>query len=138
MKKVKIAIWVLIALFFVILIYQNRQFFTATTQSLGIDLLVGSYQTPEIRIVFIGFSFLLVGFLVGLYFLLIYAVKHKKKIKELQSESQERLNRIAELENELKSLKGPESQPAPQADPEAKTVVMDPDVQNPAGVDKEQ
>jgi len=136
MKKVKMAIWILIVVFVAILIYQNRGFFTATTQSLGIDLLVANYQTPEIRIVFICFAFMLAGVLLGLYFLLLYALKHKKKIKDLQSESQERLNRISELENELKSLKGPEKgpelQPAPKTDPDAKTVVMDPDAQNPA------
>lgn len=137
MKKVKMAIWILIAVFVAIVIYQNREFFVTTTHSLGIDLLVANYQTPEIRIVYICFGFLLAGFLLGLYFITLSALKHKKKVKELQTESQERLNRITELENELKSLKGPETVPEPQADPDAKTIVMEPEGQNPTDETRE-
>jgi uncharacterized membrane protein (DUF106 family) len=137
MKKVKLAIWILIAVFVAIVVYQNRVFFVDTNQSLGIDLIVAKYQTPELRIVTICFAFLVAGLLLGLYFVLLYALKHKKKVKALQTESQERLNRITELENELKSLKGPQTLPEPQAEPDAKTVVMDTDEQSPAEETKE-
>ena len=85
MKKVKVGIWAAIVLFFAILIYQNQSFFLQKT-SLGLDLIVVDYKTPEVMIVFVCFAFMIAGFLLGEYFDLIHQFKNKKKVKALQAE----------------------------------------------------
>ena len=84
MKKVKTAIWVIIIGFVAILIFQNQEFFMAG-QSLAFNLLFADYKTPEIKIVFLCFAFFVAGLLLGTYFILIYHLKTKKRLKALKA-----------------------------------------------------
>ena len=80
MKKVKTGIWVAIVAFVAILIYQNQQFFLAA-QSLRLNLLVTEFQSPEWRIVMICTGFFAAGLILGMYILLIYHLRLKRKRK---------------------------------------------------------
>jgi hypothetical protein len=124
MKKVKIAIWVLIAAFFAILIYQNKDLFMAQN-TLTLDLAFLKYQIPEMRILMLCFLFLLVGLLFGVYFLVVYTLKTKKLIKAANTRITSQDQKIADLENELVRYRG---QPPPvsteTAEADDKTVVI--------------
>ena len=128
MKKVKTAVWVLIIIFVVVLIYQNQQFFLLTKQSLSLNLIWVQYQTPELEIVYFCGIFFLAGLLLGFYFLTAYGFKTRKKTKALNNQVSEQTDKITSLEDELNTIKGPQTAEAlPSADPDAKTVVINPD-----------
>ena len=80
MKKVKTGIWVAIVAFVAILIYQNQQFFLAG-QSLRLNLLVTEFQSPEWKIVMICTGFFAAGLILGMYILVIYHLRSKRKRK---------------------------------------------------------
>lgn len=80
MKKVKTGIWVAIVAFVAILIYQNQQFFLAG-QSLRLNLLVTEFQSPEWKIVMICTGFFAAGLILGMYILVIYHLRLKRKRK---------------------------------------------------------
>jgi uncharacterized integral membrane protein len=138
MKKVKLAIWVVIIAFVAILIYQNQKLFLSA-QSLRLNLLFAEYQSPEIKMVFLSFIFFVAGLLLGAYFILVYHLKIKKKVKALNNQVKSQGGQITTLENELKQFR-PEPAPAPNpieetvSEPEddAKTVVISPKAQAPA------
>ena len=128
MKKVKTAVWLLIIIFVVVLIYQNQQFFLLTKQSLSLNLIWVQYQTPELEIVYLCGIFFLAGLLLGFYFLTAYGFKTRKKTKALNNQVSEQTDKITSLEDELNTIKGPQAPEAlPSADPDAKTVVINPD-----------
>ena len=85
MKKVKLAIWVVIIAFVAILIFQNQEFFLSV-KSLKLDLLIAQYQSPEIKIVFLSLWVFVAGLLLGAYFILVYHLRVKRKIKELNAQ----------------------------------------------------
>ncbi len=63
MKKIKIALWVIIFAFIGLVMYQNRVFFMAK-QSFNINLyFIDSYETPEIYNAILFFAFFAVGLL---------------------------------------------------------------------------
>ena len=138
MKKVKLAIWVVIIAFVAILIYQNREFFLSV-KSLKLDLLFAQYQSPEIKIVFLSFMFFIAGLLLGAYFILVYHLKIKKKAKALNAQVKSQADQITTLENELKQFR-PEPAPTPapieetvsEPEDDTKTVVISPEAQAPA------
>ena len=124
MKRVKIAIWVLIVAFFAILIYQNRQLFMAQNP-LTLDLGFLKYQIPEMRILMLCFLFMLAGLLLGVYFLVVYTLKTKKLIKAANNRVDSQSQKIDELENELKRYRvEPPAAAAEATDADAKTVVI--------------
>jgi uncharacterized integral membrane protein len=128
MKKVKTAVWVLIIVFVIVLIYQNQQFFLLTKQSLSLNLIWVQYQTPELEIVYLCGIFFLAGLLLGFYFLTAYGFKTRKKPKALNTQVTEHTEMITSLENELNTIKGPPvAEALPSVDPDAKTVVNNPD-----------
>ena len=128
MKKVKTAVWVLIIIFVVVLIYQNQQFFLLTKQSLSLNLIWVQYQTPELEIVYFCGIFFLAGLLLGFYFLTAYGFKTRKKTKALNNQVSEQTDKITSLEDELNTIKRPQvAEALPTADPDAKTVVINPD-----------
>ena len=139
MKKVKLAIWVVIVAFVAIFFYQNREWFLSA-QSIKLDLLFAQYQSSEIKIVILAFMFFVAGLLLGAYFILVYHLKIKKKVKTLSAQVKSQGDQITTLENELKHFR-PEPAPAPDPEPnpieetvsepedDAKTVVISPKAQ---------
>lgn len=131
MKKVKTAVWVLIVAFVVVLIYQNQGYFLAK-QSLKLNLIFADYTSPEMENVYFSGMFFIAGLILGAYFLAVFSLKSKKKIKTLNTQVQEQSDTIATLEGELRALRG-EPDPAqpsdvePDAEPDAETVVINPE-----------
>lgn len=130
MKKVKMGIWVAIVAFTAIFIYQNQQFFLAG-QSLRLNLLFAEYQSPEWKIVMICTGFFIAGLILGIYLLVLYHLRMKKKRKTQQRQTDKPDERIAAPESAAK--------PEPPAKPEraipqgsdAKTVVITPEAAAP-------
>ncbi len=128
MKKVKMAVWVLIIAFVIVLIYQNQEFFLKTKQTLSLNLIFAEYKTPELEIVYFSGICFLAGLLLGFYFLTAHGLKTRKKTKILNAQVTEHTEKIASLESELGTIKGaPVPEALPTADPDAKTVVINPD-----------
>ena len=124
MKKVKTGIWVAIAAFVAILIYQNQQFFLAG-QSLRLNLLFTEYQSPEWKIVMICSGFFVAGFVLGMYILIMYHLRLKRKRKTPQTPAEQPQERTAAPEPAAKS------EPAVARGSNAETVVISPEVTPP-------
>lgn len=126
MKKVKIAIWVIIVGFVAILIYQNREFFVGTRQILSLNLLIDVYKTPELHIVYICFAFFGAGLLLGLYFLLLNHLRLKKSIKSLNATIKSQQDKLADLPSPqpIEPVKSVEASASDSAQ-EDKTVVLE-------------
>ncbi|KPJ77687.1 MAG: hypothetical protein AMJ54_06795 [Deltaproteobacteria bacterium SG8_13] len=130
MKKVKTGIWVLIVAFVAILIYQNQQFFMAG-QSLRLNLLFTEYQSPEWKIVMICAGFFVAGLILGMYFLVIYHLRSKRKRKTQQLKAEKPDERISAPEPVAKP------RPTVQRGSDAETVVITPEVTPPVAERRE-
>jgi hypothetical protein len=124
MKKVKTGIWVAIVAFVAIFIYQNQQFFLAG-QSLRFNLLLTKYQSPEWKIVMICTGFFTAGLMLGIYFLIIYhlRLKRKRKAQQVQAEKPDERAAVREPAAKIEPT-------APQGS-DAETVVISPEVKPP-------
>jgi hypothetical protein len=131
MKKLKIAIWVVLLGFVVIVVFQNQDFFLGK-QSLRINLLVTDYRTPEIYNLVLSFVCFIGGLLLGSYIILLDRLKFNKKIKVLKAKNDSRLAEITALQEELDSLRGG------TAEPDSKTVVIKTESQEPVNVQNQQ
>jgi hypothetical protein len=131
MKKLKIALWVSLLGFIFLIIYQNHPFFLGK-QSLGINLLVADYRTPEIYNLALFFICFVAGLLLGSYFVLLDRLKFKKKIKALSVNKDSHQSEIAALQKELESLRGEAT------DIDAKTVVITAESQEPTEAQDQQ
>ncbi len=124
MKKVKTGIWVAIVALAAIFIFQNQQFFMAG-QSLRLNLLLAEYQSPEWKILMICAGFFVAGLLLGMYFLVIYHLRLKRKRKTRPVQPQPPDQQMA--------VREPAAKPAPTAPrgSDAETVVITPEVTPP-------
>jgi hypothetical protein len=131
MKKLKIALWAAFLGFIFLIIYQNHPFFLGK-QSLGINLLVADYRTPEIYNLALFFICFIAGLLLGSYFVLLDRLKFKKKIKTLNANKNSHQDEIAALQKELETLRSQAS------DIDTKTVVMTAEPQEPTEAQDQQ
>ena len=106
MKKAKFAFWLIIFGFMALLTYQNREFFLSK-HSLRIDLMVVSYQTPEIHNTILFLIFFFAGLLMAYFFSLFARFKTKKMIKSLKASLLMNEQMLEELKKEINILKGP-------------------------------
>jgi uncharacterized membrane protein YciS (DUF1049 family) len=107
MKKLKFLFWLVFIGFFVLLVYQNLEFFS-TKNSLQIDLWFRQYATQPLTngVIIAGFVGIGVFIMLLLYFSSRYtAYKANRIIKELRSNLEERTNAIASLKEELETIK---------------------------------
>ena len=118
MKKVKITVWVIVLAIIAIVIYQNREFFFAK-QSLVFNYLFGTLNTPDFYIILLYIAFFFGGFIFASYFIVLNLVKSKKKINMLQTDINNKLEKISALESEIQS-----SYKSRTAGYDEKTVVM--------------
>ncbi len=131
MKKLKIALWAALLGFIFLIVYQNNTFFLGK-QSLGINLLVADYRTPEIYILALFFICFIAGLLLGSYFVLLDWLKFNKKIKMLNANKDSHQAEITALQKELETLRGEAS------DIDAKTVVITAESQEPSEAQDQQ
>ena len=131
MKKVKTAIWAIIIAFTVILIVQNKDFFLQKYQ-FKLDFLVYTPNIPEFQIIWMFLGFFIAGLLLGTYFLVTDHFRLTKKMKGLNTQVGSQLQEITKLENELKTSTGNTViTTTEEVDPNAKTVVINPDEKPP-------
>ena len=127
MKKVKTAIWAIIIAFIVILIVQNKDFFLSK-HLFKLDFFVYKPNIPEFEIIWMFLAFFGAGLLLGAYFLLTDHLRLSKKVKGLNTQVGTQLQEITKLENELKNSRGDDTiTSGEEVDPNAKTVVINPD-----------
>lgn len=105
MKKVKIAFWLIILVFAVVFVYQNKPFFMAK-QSLGLTLpFLETLHSPELPNAVLFLVFFLTGFLIA-YFLGLYdRFKSKKMVKNLNAAAAAQQDELTALKSELESLR---------------------------------
>ena len=109
MKKVKLVVWILIVVFVVVVIYQNKDFFWETKKSMTINLplIPEQYKTlPEVELLIIFGIFFAAGLLLGIYFLISRGLKKKKLVKTLKAQVKEQTEKADTLEEELRALRG--------------------------------
>lgn len=104
MKKIKIALWVIIIGFLALVMFQNKEFFMAK-QGFGINLYFANYEVPEIYNAILVFAFFAVGLLVAYIFSLFSKFKSNKTIKDLKSSMTSSMQQMSVLKQELDALK---------------------------------
>ncbi len=107
MKKLKFVFWLVFVGFFALLVYQNLDYFSAMN-SLQINLGVYQRSTPDLTNGVIIAAFVGIGVFIMLifYFSSRYSVyKANKTIKALKKNLDERTSTLADLKEELLSIK---------------------------------
>ena len=100
MKKVKIALWILIFGFVGLLIFQNRGFFMADSR-LMLDLGFFYYETPFLANAIFFVAFFLVGVLISYFFGLLRQFRDAKTIKMLKAKEASLVETVSSLEKRL-------------------------------------
>jgi len=104
MKNIKIAFWVIIAGFILLLLFQNQDIITAK-QSFKLDLMIADeYHTPELPNGVIYFVCLLTGFFIAFFAGLAERFTSKKNIRNLKTANDSQLEEISALKSRLESL----------------------------------
>jgi len=95
--RLKLILLCIVAIFIILVIYQNRAVFTHT-ESFAVNLLVWEYETPPILLSMCFVAFFLVGILISYFHGLIGRFKARNEIKN-------HLEKISKLEEEIRVLK---------------------------------
>lgn len=104
MKNIKIAFWVIIIGFIILLLFQNQDVIIAK-HSFKLDLMVvDEYHTPELPNGIVYFVCLLTGFFIAFFAGFADRFKSKKNIKALKAANDSQLNEISALKSRLESL----------------------------------
>lgn len=104
MKKIKIAIWVIILGFLALIVYQNLPYFTAK-HSFNLDLVFAQYSWPELDNFILLLACFILGYIFAIFFGLSQRMKSRKEIKRLNAAVDSHLERISELRSELEGLR---------------------------------
>lgn len=115
MKKVKLAFWLILVGLMGIVFWQNQAFFLEK-KSVGINYIVGSYQSPELQIVLYFLIFFLAGLLISYFHSLSERFATRKTIKKLNEELAHAGIKISELEAAASSQQAADSDTGPVAD----------------------
>ena len=99
MKKIKLGFWLIIIVFLGLVIYQNQDFFRAT-RSLGLDLFVAQYYTPEITVGVLFLAAFLAGLLIAYIFGLLAQFRARKTIKNLNTTINSQIEMITALKQQ--------------------------------------
>jgi uncharacterized integral membrane protein len=97
MKSVKLVFFSLVAIFILLVVYQNRTVFTHT-ESFVVNLLVWKYESPPILLSMYFVAFFLLGILIAYFHGLSSRFKAKNEMKS-------QLERMNKLEKEIEVLK---------------------------------
>lgn len=104
MKKVKIALWIIVLGLVGLVIGQNWEFFKAEN-SLFINLFFMKYQTPFLANAIFFVAIFFVGLLVSYFFGLFKHFRDAKTIRELRAKESSLVETIASMEKELAARK---------------------------------
>ncbi len=104
MKNLKLIFFLLVLILLAALGHQNRDFLL-TTQSMTFNFYFYSYTSPEMSIGLLFITVFLSGTLVVLFLNLMTQFKKNMTIKNLTNNSKIQVEKIQQLENEIKNLK---------------------------------
>jgi predicted membrane protein len=104
MKKVKIAFWVILIGFFVLVVFQNQAFFMAK-QSFLINLYFKKYYTAETFNAVIMLALFLCGFLIAYFSGLAERFKSGKTIKTLTATNKTYLEELTQVRKDIEGIK---------------------------------
>ena len=106
MKKATLIIWAIILGVLALVIFQNQEFFLGK-QSLRINVGISEeYLTPELPIAVLALIFFFCGVIIAYLFSVSARFKARHTIKKLNATLTSQKNEVAELTNEINSLKG--------------------------------
>jgi hypothetical protein len=100
MKKVKIALWIIIFGFVGLVIFENKGFFMQENQ-LVLDLGIANYETPLLENAIFFVAFFLLGILISYFFSLFKHYKDAKTIKMLKAKETSLVEAVSTLEKQL-------------------------------------
>ena len=104
MKKVKIALWIIIFGFIGLIIFQNRGFFMSESRML-LDLGFFYYESPFLANAIFFVAFFLVGMLISYFSSLFKHYKDAKTIKTLKAKETSLVEAVSSLEKQLSATK---------------------------------
>ena len=104
MKKVKIALWIIIFGFIGLIIFQNRGFFMSE-RSMMLDLGFFYYETPFLANAIFFVAFFLAGMLISYFSSLFKHYKDAKTIKTLKAKETSLVETVSSLEKQLSVAK---------------------------------
>jgi uncharacterized integral membrane protein len=118
MKKVKIALWLILLFITALIVYQNKAFF-AEKHSFILNFFVGdTHQSPEWPNVVWFLASFSIGLLIAYFFGLMERFRSNRTIKEYKAKTESLLDMISQLRKELESRKTPAApEPVPGAAP---------------------
>ena len=119
MKKVKIALWIIVFVFIGLIIYQNREFFMDESR-LVLNLGFFYYETPHLANAIFFVAFFLFGILLSYFFSLFKHFRDTKTIKTLKAKEASLVETVAALEKQLAAAR-----PAIEPDPEPEAPVQE-------------
>jgi heme/copper-type cytochrome/quinol oxidase subunit 1 len=106
MKKAKIAFWLILIGFIVLLAYQNWDFFMSEHR-LRLNLFVTEeFSTPKLQNAILFLFFFLAGLLISYFIALFERFRSKKTIKNLNTTLEMNQKQLDELKKEITLLKG--------------------------------
>ncbi len=107
MNKVKLILWLLIAVLLAVVFYQNEEFCLNTAQSLRIHLYVfPEYTSPSLPVAVFFVVFFLFGAVVSWLFGLAARFRLRRAIRHLEQARSAQEKEIAGLREEIAGLKG--------------------------------
>jgi len=110
MKKVKIAFWVILIGFFIMIVLQNQAFFMAK-QSFMINVYFRKYFTAETYNAVIALALSLCGFLIAYFSGLAERFKSGKTIKTLTATNKTYLEELTQVKKEVEQMKSGNAAP---------------------------
>ena len=100
MKKVKIALWIIVFGFVGLVIFQNKAFFMSYNR-LTLNLGFFSYETPQLANAIFFVAMFLSGILLSYFFSLFKHFKDNKTIRLLKAKEASLVETVAALEKKL-------------------------------------
>ncbi|MDI6686945.1 MAG: hypothetical protein QME06_01870 [Desulfobacterales bacterium] len=111
MKNIKIAFWVIIIGFIILLLFQNQEIILAK-QSFKLDLMItDEYHSPELPNGIIYLVCLLTGFFVAFFAGLADRFKSKKDIRTLKAANDSQLEEISALKSKIVLMQSVSARP---------------------------
>jgi uncharacterized integral membrane protein len=100
MNKAKAVFWLIVIGFLLLVFFQNQNFFFAK-QSLHINLLFVKYQTPEVAAALLFLALFVLGLLVSYFLCLPERFRLRKTIKNLNATVDSQNREIADIKKDL-------------------------------------
>ncbi|MDX9787588.1 MAG: hypothetical protein RBT11_12460 [Desulfobacterales bacterium] len=101
MKKVKIALWLILIVVIVLLFFQNKEFFKEPQSFVFNPYITSPYTSPALPHAVWFLGCFMVGLLIAYFFSLMQRFKSNRIIKDLRAKNESLLDLISQLRKEL-------------------------------------